>query len=103
MTMPTVHRHYRDVHEIKQANRAAGYHFFEPSTMRFFRSRVGDTVYGGRYFVTSEQFDWSSPRLYTVRVANDDRTIDDVGGFQAYPTHTAAVRAIRRLIAQGAN
>ena len=61
--------------EIKSVNAAAGYHYFDASTMRFFRSRVGDTVYqghGGVYFVTSEQFVASDgtrfPRKYTVRL-----------------------------------
>lgn len=61
-----------DIDDIKMADRAAGRFFFEPS-MRFFRSRIGQTVYqgqGGIYFVTSEQFVGSqgeTPRKYTVR------------------------------------
>jgi hypothetical protein len=59
--------------EIKQANYAAGQHFFERSTMRFFSSTVLPYVYngpGGIFFVTSEQFhgsQGSAPRRYTVR------------------------------------
>ena len=83
---------------IKLANRSRGRHFFEPRTMRFFRSRIGRTVYGGSYFVTSEQFDDRTPRRYTIRRASPDGAIDDVGGFQAYPSNAAAVRAIKKLI-----
>ena len=71
--------------ELKEANRAAGGHFFDRDTMRFFRSRVVPIVYagpGGVYFVTSEQFDDNSARKFTVRKfdpATGD--VDSVGGY----------------------
>jgi hypothetical protein len=43
---------------IKYRNQQAGLHYFEPSTMRFFRSRVSEMIHegpGGIYFVTSER------------------------------------------------
>lgn len=62
------------IDEIKKRNSAAGYHFFKPATMRFFRSRIGHTVYSGNgriLFLTSEQFVGSDGhkelRRYTVR------------------------------------
>ena len=62
------------IEAIKDANRRAGKHWFEPGTMRFFASRVGSTVYqgpGGVYFVSSERFIPSrgdpTPRRYTLR------------------------------------
>ena len=60
--------------DVQNANARAGLHWFEPDTMRFFRSRVGSTIYegpGGVFFVSSEQFVGSqgaAPRAYTVRV-----------------------------------
>ncbi len=76
-----------DMDDIRMADRAAGRFFFEPSTMRCFRSRIGSTVYqgqGGIYFVTSEQFVGSqgtSPRKYSVRQfipsPVDIRTVSD--------------------------
>ncbi len=89
---------FHTITAIKRANRARGHHFFDAGTMRFFRSRIGRTVYGGRYFVTSEQFDARSPRLYTIRCAHPDGAISDVGGFQAYATNASATRAIQKLI-----
>ena len=83
-------RTYRNVEEIREANAAAGLFFFSPSTMRFFDSRVGSRVYGGRYFVTSERFSEASPRLYTVRRAEDDGSIEDASGFQEYTTAAEA-------------
>ena len=62
--------YYYRMEEIKCINKEKGYYFFEPDTMRFFKSRVGDTVFqggGGIFFVTSEKFDYNSPRNYTVR------------------------------------
>ena len=78
--------------QIKQANRDAGQHFFERGTMRFFRSKVATRrPINGAYFVTSEQFDDNSPRLYTVRrVDLQTGKIDTVGEFQAWRTLRAA-------------
>ncbi|MDO8690676.1 MAG: hypothetical protein Q7R39_11820, partial [Dehalococcoidia bacterium] len=51
------------------------------------------------YFVTSEQFDDRSPRLYTVRVCNlSTGDIDTVGKFQGHATSAEARRAIEGLI-----
>jgi len=87
---------YPTIAAIKAANAAAGQFFFSPDTMRFFRSKIESrSVIGGRYFITSEQFDFRSPRLYTVRRANDDATIDTVGEFQQYDSFRAAQVAAR--------
>jgi hypothetical protein len=63
-----------DVAGIKQTNRERGFHFFDSSTMQFFRSRVLSQTFEGKdavYFVTSEQFVGSdghkNARRYTVR------------------------------------
>jgi len=90
----TTTRRYYSVSDIRRHHSG---HWFDPSSMRFFRSRVGDAVYGdgGNFFVSSEQFDDRSPRLYTVRVAYDDGSIDEVGKFQQYPTYGEAVRAAK--------
>jgi hypothetical protein len=65
--------------------------------MRFFASRVGDTVYqgkGGIYFITSEKFSSESPRLYTVRSFNPETGgVNNVKGFDdlsRYAAHKAA-------------
>lgn len=93
-----------DIDDIKMANKAAGQFFFEPSTLRFFRSRIGKTVYegpGGIYFVTSEQFVPSSgrpaPRLYTVRRFNPEtKSVDTVGEFNQM-SKSSANTAARKL------
>lgn len=74
-------------------------HFFSPSTLEFFRSRILPAVtptWGGEaFFITSEQFDDDAPRLYTVRKCREDGTIETVGEFQGYATEDDAARAVR--------
>ena len=91
---------------IRAANEAAGRHFFDRDSMRFFRSRIessnahlsGD---GKRaYFVTSEQFvpssDIPAPRKYTVRVADRETgDVDTHGDFQGYGNFDDAKEAAR--------
>lgn len=90
------------IDEIRQYNARAGYHFFEPETMRLFNSRVLSDVYhvGDRWniFITSERFMplYGEPakRLYTIRQLREDGGIDKIGEFQQYPSAAAARRAI---------
>lgn len=77
---------FENIDQIKEAHESRGGYWFTPGAMRFFSSRLGKTVYGGRFFISSEQaprsFDGKpSPRLYTVRVAHDDGTICTIDGF----------------------
>ena len=76
-----------------------GGHFFDASAKRFFRSRILIGQYPGAdgfYFVTSEQFDSRSPRLYTVRrMSMDCANVQTVGEFQAYATARDARRAAK--------
>jgi hypothetical protein len=95
---------YASMTDVRRANSAHGHYFFEQSTLQFFRSRVGNTLYGGCFFITSEQNKgyypeyYCYPRMYTVRVVNDDGSIDTVGEFQAYETRAQAIAAIKRLL-----
>jgi hypothetical protein len=95
---------YTSINEIRIEAKRAGSHFFDADTMRFFGSRVLPTVYGGRYFITSEQDHYGNgAKAYTVRIALDKGNIDTVGDFQAYATRAQAVRAIKQLLAEGGN
>ena len=92
-----------DIDDIKRENTRAGYHFFSPETMAFFRSRVLPTVHtnGARVlFVTSEQ-SWDSARLYTVREFHPDTcNVTTWGGYPTnrYDTAKAAHAAARRFL-----
>lgn len=86
------------VQDVKDANAAAGRHFFSPDTMRFFKSRVGDTLYAGRMFVTSEKGP-DGRRAYTLRIAADDgECVTSEHGFQAFATARNAAREAKRMV-----
>ncbi len=89
---------FKTIAEVRAANKAAGHHFFERSTMRFFDSAVESALYGGRFFVTSEKGPVAeSVRRYTVREAFPDGKVSTSGAFQAYRTLEDAREALRRL------
>jgi hypothetical protein len=90
--------------QIKRAAYGAGSHWFDRSAMRYFNSRIGERVHpvpGGALFVSSEQFDWNSPRLYSVRSCTFEGSIDTVGEFQQYATNSAAHAAASSLVKSG--
>jgi hypothetical protein len=100
---------YRSMEDVRKRNDTVGGTWFDPSNMRFFGSRIHESVYladGGRlaYFVTSERdrrgawsSAWSGRQLYSVRVAKENGDIDTVGDFGGYTTGRAAHAEARRL------
>jgi hypothetical protein len=103
--VPATETKYWTLDDIKAANRAAGLHFFAPDTLRFFRSRIGATVYqgpGGIYFVTSERFMTMATfgltaRKYTVRKFDPDTFHVTTVGEYAQLTTAKATRIARNL------
>jgi hypothetical protein len=95
--------YFTNIYQIKELARDCGNHFFDPRAMRFFSSRILSRVYGGRYFVTSEQFHGlveSEPRRYSVRIVtyeNGKFDIDTIGEFQQYETAKQAQRVAEQL------
>lgn len=90
---------YHTIDDVKIANRESTQpYWFSPDTLRFFGSRIGRTLYDGRYFLTSEQRDHESPRRYTIRQAMPDGTIETVGEFQAYATRAEALMHLQGII-----
>jgi len=90
---------YFTIEQVKEANKALGHHWFEPATLRFFKSRVDGPVIGNM-FVSSERFNMET-RLYTIRRVNEDGSIDTVGKFQEYKSKEAALNAIKRMVQAG--
>lgn len=93
---------FQTIAQIKDANARLGHYFFEPSSMRFFASRIAsNTVYGGRYFITSEQFMPSegraAARKFTIREASADGSVKTLGEFQGYTTLQEARIVAKRL------
>jgi hypothetical protein len=95
----------RTLDEVKEYARDHGSHFFDASTLRFFRSRIapGVEVHAGRvYFITSEQFEdmhgHRDERRYTVRYMTAGAHFFEVGSFQAYDSLRQARRALAEHI-----
>lgn len=93
--------------DVKRKHTNAGGHFFDPETMRFFRSRIESTHADNGYFVTSEQFvpydGDPHPREYRVRFfhAEDPRDVESVGDW--CESKSDAVRMIRALLSDAAD
>lgn len=90
--------------QIKEHNKKAGFYFFEPATMRFFRSKVESKPLIEKedkvFFITSEQFKPSNGpaelRMYTIREYNKATgDVTTVGEFNKYKTKQEAVRQAR--------
>ena len=88
---------YGSIEAIKEANQAAGQHWFDDDTMSLFGSRVESGVLAGRWFITSESKPWGGVRRFTIRMANDDGTIATVGDFGAYVSLNEAHMALAAL------
>jgi hypothetical protein len=91
---------YNTTGEMAEDNRLIGHSWFGKDNMRAFGCRVLETVYGGHYFVSSEQHKsyypsyFCEPRKYTVRSCFNGK-IDTVGEFQAYSSARQAQAAAR--------
>ncbi len=89
---------FRTIADVRRANKAAGHHFFERDTMRFFASIVERGLYGGRFFVTSERGPVAKDtRRYTVREVSQDGKVSTRGAFQAHRFIEDARAACRKL------
>ena len=77
---------YANLREVLDANDAAGQHFFDADTMEFFNSKLESDLIDGRFFITSERFDFDTAKQYTIRAAQDDGAIVTLGDFGQYQT-----------------
>lgn len=105
------------IRHLRVLNKAAGNHFFDDDTMRFFNSRTHDIHQLGDYmgwlFVTSETPDYDTPRRYTVRYMYSKKAaelvnqvrgaevkegyVETVSGFCEFSTSGAANRAMAKM------
>ena len=68
--------------DVKAKNKAAGQHFFDADTMRFFGSRVESSLYKNNTFITSEYTGFErTSRAYTVRVFDEATGSVDTADF----------------------
>lgn len=90
---------FSSIFDIERRHRG---HWFDTDTKHWFRCRVGQNVYGGRYFTTSEQNVvpgyCSEPRAYTIRRAEDNGDINTVGVFNRIASSASARNMVQRLI-----
>lgn len=92
-----------DMQDIKQANRDAGFHFFDRDTMRFFDSRILSQVYsgpGGVFFVTSERGP-AGPRGYTVRQRLENGDVTTAQGCPINKWDKIRAQRVAHKLAQG--
>ncbi|HEY6021303.1 MAG TPA: hypothetical protein VIY48_15780 [Candidatus Paceibacterota bacterium] len=78
---------FNSIEDVKEAHKAAGGHWFDKDSMKFFNSIVYPELIQhpeGAYFISSERFDSGSPRLFTVRFASFDGSIATVGEFMGF-------------------
>lgn len=91
---------YATVADVKAANQATGGHWFDPGSMRFFRTKIVSELMGGRFFVTSETGP-TERTLFTIREGKPDGDVDTIGEFQQYSTRGDALKAVRELLREG--
>lgn len=91
---------YNNTDDVRRDFDRQGSHWFEPGAMAFFKTRLSDKVYGGRYFVTSEEGP-NGVRAYSVRRIEEDRdgrlSIETVGEFQGHAKRRSAHKEAARL------
>jgi hypothetical protein len=89
------------IDEVIRHSAQVGNYFFSEGAMRFFSSRTLSAVYGGRFFVTSEQDRgtysvWNGERRYTVRECNRGE-IETRSVFGEFSNAEAGKKAARNL------
>jgi len=96
-----------DIQEIININKRNGFHFFDKSAIRFFNSKIANRAYLNKdrsraFFITSEKFDYKSPRLFTIRYCNlrnisekeREGSTETIGEFQQYKNRSSALRQL---------
>ena len=99
MTMETI---LYSVADAKRANERKGGHWFEPATLRFFRSRQCEMTAemdgaGGILWVSSEEGP-SGGRRYSIRHCNPAGDVETIGDFQAWGSRSGAHAALLALV-----
>ena len=89
---------FKTIGEIKRTNKANDGHFFDKGAMSFFNSRIESGVLKGKYFITSERMELTDPKRFTLRVANNDGSIDTVGEFQQFRSTIEAKEYLKELV-----
>ena len=98
-----MHPRFVPMADVKSASLAAGSHWFEPGSMRFFRTRLpllGKMDDAGRVWFTSSEAPRGEDRKYSVRVFTPQTGfVQTYGTFHSYTSSRAAQRVIDTAIA----
>ena len=92
---------FKTIADVRYANQQLGHHWFDRSSMRFFNTTIESSLYGGRFFITSERMDPRHPKKYTVREALPTGEIKTVGEFHRMTSIEDARDAARNLARDG--
>ena len=76
---------YTSMSDVITANEQTGGHWFDKSSMRFFKTKIKSRLIAGKRFITSECGPDERTR-YTIREAQPDGSIDTIGEFQQFST-----------------
>jgi len=71
---------FDNIDDLMLFNAQRGFHYFDPTTMRSFGSRVGKKVYGGCVFTESVDNYNRTSKVYRVKVAMSDGSIETFEG-----------------------
>jgi len=77
---------YADMDDVRAANEQIGNHWFDRSTMKFFKTRIESRLIAGKRFITSERGPHDMRKRFTIREAQPDGSIDTIGNFQQFAT-----------------
>ena len=92
--------------QLKKMCKMYGNYFFSKGNVGFSRSRCGENIYKGKYFITSEQAEYNLRRLYTIRgfkILEGEHnqyavSIRTVGKFQQFKSYNQAQRYIEKYL-----
>ncbi len=96
----SINHRFNCLDEITRYVRSTGSYFFDAESMRFFNAKTYETIYFGRFFITSEKcsFGGGHPRKYTVRSVGVPGSIETIGAFNSFNTKAQAERFIRKYL-----
>lgn len=90
---PPKGRTYATISEIKAAAKAAGSHYFDKDSIRFFNAKIESGVLRGRYFLESIRFDANHPKEYKACYIDDEGGIETVRN-EADKSHTYKLKSL---------
>ncbi len=103
MTTEPTPRLYGSIAELREANKAAGQHWFDKDTLRSSDGIVPEDqpMIHGRLFVSSEQFDSRTPRCHTLRYGTASGGVNTLGTMGQFASFDEARDALINAIAEG--